>query len=82
MSLHLPPSEREDKTFVQCHMVHKDRKHIGFACIVACVVGKNPKTPKLNPMLTMPLHGTVYKVWDLQCISVGWHYLEVVLSVN
>ena len=31
-------------------MVCEDRERICFAFISACVVGKNPKTPKLSPM--------------------------------
>ena len=37
---------REDKTCVKCRMESKDRGHIGLAC----VVGKNPKTPKFSSM--------------------------------
>ena len=31
-------------------MVHDDSEPVGFAFVFACVVGKNPKTPKLSPM--------------------------------
>ena len=50
MSRHLPRSECEDKTHVKCCMARKDRERIGFAFVFVCVVGKNPKTPKLSPI--------------------------------
>ena len=31
-------------------MVEEDPGCIGFGLVFACVVGKNPKTPKLSPM--------------------------------
>ena len=50
MSLHLPQSEREDKKCVKRSMVCEDGERIDFAFVVVCMVGKNPKTPKLSPM--------------------------------
>ena len=31
-------------------MAHEDRGRICFACVFACVIDKNPKTPNLSPM--------------------------------
>ena len=50
MSLHLLQPEHEDKTHIKYRMAGKDRGRFGFASIFACVVSKNQKTPKLNPM--------------------------------
>ena len=56
MSLHLLQSKREDKTRVK---PGKDHGRIGVAFVFACVVCKNPKTPKSSPWLATPLHGAV-----------------------
>ena len=50
MSPHPLRSEPEDKTHLKCHMTRKDRGRIGCAFGFACVVDKNPKTPKLSSM--------------------------------
>ena len=34
-----------------------------------------PNTPIWASGLTAPLHGVVYKVWDLPCLSVQWFHL-------
>ena len=47
--LHVLQSEHEDKRVKRC-VAHEDRERICFAFAFACVVGKNPKTPKLSPM--------------------------------
>ena len=48
MSLHPLWSDCEDKTHVKCHMVCKDRGHIGIEFVFVCVVGEDPKTPKMS----------------------------------
>ena len=50
VSLHLLRSKRENKTWVKRCMVRKYRRRIDFSFVFAYVVGKNPKTPKVNPM--------------------------------
>ena len=40
----------EDKTRIKCCSARKDCERIYYAFAFACVVGKNPKTPKLSPM--------------------------------
>ena len=59
MSLHLPRSEREDKTSVICCKACEDRERIGFAFAFACLVGKNPKSLSWAPWMTTPYMGGI-----------------------
>ena len=59
----------KNKQAQKCGTVREDHERICFAFIFACVVGKNPKTPKSSPWLTTPLHRMV-QVFYLWCISV------------
>ena len=43
---------REDKTHVKRRMARKDRGSIGFAFLFACLVGKTPQTPQIEPQWT------------------------------
>ena len=47
---HLLHFEREDKHALKCRMACEDHGRTCFAFVFACVVGKNPDTPNLNPM--------------------------------
>ena len=38
------------QSHTKCRAVHEDHERICFAFAFACVVVKNPKTPKLHPM--------------------------------
>ena len=51
-------------------MVREECRHICFAFVFACGVGKNQKTPNLGPIADNVITQAVYKVWDLPCISV------------
>ena len=46
--LHVAQSECEDKQAQKCCTVREDCDRICFVFIFACVVYKNPKTPKLS----------------------------------
>ena len=50
MSLHLLQPEREDKTLTKRCIALEDCGRIDFASAFGCMVGKNPKTPKLSSM--------------------------------
>ena len=63
----------EDKRVKYC-MVCEDHGGICFAFFFFffCECGRQkPEDPQFEPpWLTMPLHGVVYEVWDLPCISM------------
>ena len=78
MSMHLLRSKHEDKTHAKRRMERKDHGRIGFAFVFVCMVGKKPQsTPNWAPWLTRPLHGSVYEVWDLWCISCEYWRFSV-----
>ena len=48
------------------------RAKIVDALVLRAWSAQTRSPPIWAPGLTTPLHGVVYEVWDLPCISVGW----------
>ena len=54
-------------------MEREDRGHICFELICTCVVGKNPKTPNLNPMADDAVTWGGIRDLGTPLYSCGWH---------